>query len=46
VRGAIGGRERNGGGHVFFVVGHDKTYFHLLGGNQGNSVSIVKKLKS
>jgi len=46
VMGAVGASERNGGGHVFFVVGQDKTYFHILGGNQSNSVSIVKKLKS
>jgi uncharacterized protein (TIGR02594 family) len=46
VMGAIGASERNGGGHVFFIIGHDKSYFHILGGNQGNSVSIVKKLKS
>lgn len=42
VMGAIGAAERDGGGHVFFVVGHDKNYFHALGGNQSNSISIVK----
>jgi hypothetical protein len=45
VMGAIGVAERNGGGHVFFVVGHDKTNYHALGGNQSNSVSIVKMPK-
>jgi uncharacterized protein (TIGR02594 family) len=45
VMGAIGASQRNGGGHVFFVVGHDKTHYHCLGGNQSNSVSIVKKAK-
>lgn len=33
---------RDGGGHVGFYVGEDKTCFHVLGGNQGNSVSIVR----
>ncbi len=46
VMGAIGAAERNGGGHVFFVVGHDKTNYHALGGNQSNSVSIVKMPKA
>lgn len=45
VLGAIGAAERNGGGHVFFVVGHDKANYHALGGNQSNSVSIVKMPK-
>lgn len=34
------------GGHVFFVVGHDETCFHALGGNQSNSICIVRILKS
>ncbi len=46
VLGAIGAAERNGGGHVFFVVGHDKDNYHALGGNQSNSVSIVKMPKA
>lgn len=46
VMGAIGVVERDTGGHVFFVIGHDKTYWHALGGNQSDSVSIVKILKS
>ncbi len=37
---------RDGGGHVAFVVGHDKDYFHVLGGNQSNSVSVMKLAKS
>jgi uncharacterized protein (TIGR02594 family) len=45
VMGAIGVKTRDGGGHVFFVVGHDKTYVHALGGNQSNSISIVKIAK-
>jgi uncharacterized protein (TIGR02594 family) len=45
VMGAIGVKSRDGGGHVFFVVGHDKTYLYALGGNQSNSISIVKIAK-
>lgn len=37
---------RKGGGHVGFYVGEDTTHFHVLGGNQGNSVSIVRIAKS
>ncbi|MBM7044070.1 TIGR02594 family protein, partial [Rhizobium lusitanum] len=46
VMGAIGVATRNGGGHVFFVIGHDQNFFHILGGNQSNSVSIEKMDKS
>lgn len=42
VMGAIGIVERDGGGHVFIVVGQDKTHLHALGGNQSNSISIVR----
>lgn len=34
--------EREGGGHVGFYVGHDNTHFHVLGGNQGDCVSIMR----
>lgn len=35
--------ERQGGGHVGFVVGRDKEgHLMVLGGNQGNQVSIAK----
>jgi uncharacterized protein (TIGR02594 family) len=44
--GAVGTKARKGGGHVFFIVGHDATYFHALGGNQSNSICIVKIRKS
>jgi intein/homing endonuclease len=37
---------RQGGGHVGFYVGEDATAFHVLGGNQGNKVSIVRIAKS
>jgi uncharacterized protein (TIGR02594 family) len=34
---------RNGkGGHVGFYVGEDTTAYHVLGGNQGNKVSVVR----
>lgn len=46
VMGAVGVKSRDGGGHVFFIVGHDNSHFHALGGNQSNSVSIVKIAKS
>jgi uncharacterized protein (TIGR02594 family) len=37
---------RPGGGHVGFHVGEDATHFHVLGGNQGDKVSIVRIDKS
>jgi uncharacterized protein (TIGR02594 family) len=33
---------RAGGGHVGFYVGEDDTHFHVLGGNQGDAVSITR----
>ncbi len=33
---------RKGGGHVGLYVGEDRDCFHVLGGNQGNKVSIVR----
>lgn len=44
--GAVVTFKRNGGGHVGFVVGHDATYWHVLGGNQSNTVSVAKIAKS
>jgi uncharacterized protein (TIGR02594 family) len=38
--------QREGGGHVGFYVGEDKTAFHVLGGNQGDAVSIVRIAKN
>ena len=35
-----------GGGHVGLYIGEDKTAYHVLGGNQGDVVSIVRILKS
>jgi uncharacterized protein (TIGR02594 family) len=36
---------RKSGGHVGFYVGEDATAYHVLGGNQGDKVSIVRILK-
>lgn len=45
--GAIAVFERpGGGGHVGFLVAQDATHFHVLGGNQGDTVSIVRIAKS
>lgn len=33
---------RNGGGHVGLYVGEDLECYHVLGGNQGDSVSITR----
>jgi uncharacterized protein (TIGR02594 family) len=38
--------KRNGGGHVGIYVGEDDECYHVLGGNQGNAVSISRILKS
>ena len=37
---------RNGGGHVGIYVGEDATHYHVLGGNQNNSVSVSRIEKS
>lgn len=44
--GAILVFERQGGGHVGFYVGEDDLCYHVLGGNQGNSVSVSRILKA
>lgn len=38
--------KRDGGGHVGIYVGEDKDCYHVLGGNQGNAVSVTRILKS
>jgi uncharacterized protein (TIGR02594 family) len=38
--------KRNGGGHVGIYVGEDNIYYHVLGGNQGNEVSVTRIAKS
>nr|DAO37976.1 MAG TPA: Tail associated lysozyme [Caudoviricetes sp.] len=40
--GAILVFKRTGGGHVGLYVGEDATHYHVLGGNQQNSVSITR----
>lgn len=40
--GDIAIKEREGGGHVTFIIGEDDTHYHCLGGNQGDKVSIVR----
>ena len=37
---------RKSGGHVGLYVGSDDTAYHVLGGNQGDKVSIVRIAKS
>lgn len=37
---------RPGGGHVGFLVGEDDKNYRVLGGNQGNTVSVVSIEKS
>jgi uncharacterized protein (TIGR02594 family) len=37
--------KRNGGGHVGIYIGEDKTHYHVLGGNQNNSVSVSRIAK-
>jgi uncharacterized protein (TIGR02594 family) len=34
--------KREGGGHVGLYVGEDATHFHVLGGNQLDSVSVTR----
>lgn len=36
---------RNGGGHVGIYIAEDKEYYHVLGGNQSDSVSITRVAK-
>lgn len=39
--------RRESGGHVAFYVAEDRTgYFHVLGGNQGDAVSIMRIAKT
>lgn len=38
--------KRKGGGHVALYVGEDDTAYHIIGGNQGDRVSIERKAKT
>ncbi|MEG3166476.1 TIGR02594 family protein [Sphingomonas sp. PB2P19] len=44
--GAIMVFERPGGGHVGFYVGEDAKAYHILGGNQGDAVTIARVVKT
>lgn len=46
VLGAIAVFGRDGGGHVGILVGQSATHYYILGGNQGNMVSIMPIAKS
>lgn len=37
---------RNGGGHVGIYVGEDENFYHVLGGNQSDSVNIARIAKN
>lgn len=41
-----GGKRPPPSGHVCFYAGEDDYYFYVLGGNQSNSISIMKIAKS
>jgi uncharacterized protein (TIGR02594 family) len=38
--------SRGSGGHVGFAVGQDASAFHVLGGNQGDTVSVTRIARS
>lgn len=38
--------KRDGGGHVGLYVGEDEIAYHVLGGNQGNGVNVMRLSKS
>ncbi len=44
--GAILVFARPGGGHVGFYIGEDATAYHVLGGNQGDAVTIARVAKA
>ena len=37
---------RNGGGHVGIYVGEDTDFYHVLGGNQGDAVTVSRIAKT
>jgi uncharacterized protein (TIGR02594 family) len=45
VPGAVLVFKRTGGGHVGFYVSEDDDTYHVLGGNQGDSVSVARVAK-
>lgn len=44
--GAVMVFTRDGGGHVAFYISEDDDYYHVLGGNQGDKVSVIRHRKS
>jgi len=38
--------KRDGGGHVGMYVGEDKDCYHVLGGNQGNAMTVTRIVKT
>ena len=38
--------KRDGGGHVGFYVAEDDNYYHVIGGNQSDSVSVTRIAKN
>lgn len=38
--------SRDGGGHVGFYIAEDSQYYHVLGGNQGDMVNIIRVNKN
>ncbi len=44
--GAVMVFKRPSGGHVAFYEGEDATHYHVLGGNQGDRVSVMRIEKS
>lgn len=38
--------KRDGGGHVGMYVGEDQLCYHVLGGNQGNAMSVTRISKT
>ncbi len=38
--------REGGGGHVGFYVGEDEDFYHVLGGNQSDQVSVTRVAKS
>ena len=38
--------KRDGGGHVGFYIAEDKDFYHVLGGNQSDSINITRIAKN
>ena len=42
VYGAVAVFKRDGGGHVGFAIGQDRSHIYVLGGNQGDAVNVTR----